>query len=114
MQAGFRARRVPRPELVEAAVVPDPHQENVALPRAHPLAALGILEVAGQHAVAWLQPADPERPGDVEKHTPAYQPVLEDLDGLHRCPGIRDRVRRPTVVERALPGDVAERVEMAV
>jgi hypothetical protein len=102
------------PSFIEASGVAGPHQEDVALPHGHFLTALRLLEVAGEDAVARLQPVHSARSRDVEQDPAPDQPVLQRLDRLDGRAGGRDRVGGPAVVEPSVVGDMAEGVEVAV
>ena len=114
VQARLGARRVPRIQLGAAESMAGADEEDVALGHRHALLALGRLEVLAEDVLAGLEPGHPAQPGHVEQHAAADQAVLDDLDRVDRRALRGDGGARLAVVEGAVEGDVAERVDMAV
>ena len=64
--------------------------------------------------LARFQPRHSAQPGDVEQDAAADDAVLDELDPLRRRPCGADAARLHAVVEQALIGDVAQRVDVRV
>ena len=94
--------------------MPRPDQQDVALSHPHSLGAPGLIKISREHALARLQPVHVASARHVEQDAAPDKSVLHNLDRLDRCTGGRHRVRRPSVVQGAVVGDVAEGVEVAV
>jgi hypothetical protein len=105
---------VPGAQLGEAPGVAGPDQEDVAVTDGHPMGPLGGFELLAEHVLAGLQPGHTPQPGDVEQHAPADEAVLEGLDAMDRGAPRGDLDGRVAVVQAALEGDVAQRVDVAV
>jgi hypothetical protein len=90
------------------------HEQDVALADGDALLALGRLEVRAGDVLARLEPGHAAHARDVEEDAAADESVGEDVDRVDRRSPLGHRPLRPGVVEDAVVGDVAERVDVGV
>jgi hypothetical protein len=114
MQARFRIRRRPWPELAEATGVTGANEEHVTLADGDALLELGGLELVAKDVLARLEPRHSPETGDIEQDASGNQAVREDLDRIGSGAFRRHGRGRNSVVQRAVVDDVAECVDVRV